>query len=78
VRTLVSSNYELFSFLFQSSVINYGSVVVKLSALASSLKPGGKVHYFVVNALCRLLFHRNHPKTSYKHFFFSKVGVSIP
>jgi len=67
-----------FPFCFSLSVINYGSVVVKLSALASSLKPGGKVHYFIVNALCRLLFHRNHPRTSYKHFFFSKVGVSIP
>jgi len=52
-------------------------VVVKLSALASSLKPQGKVHYFVVNALCRLLFHRKHPKNSYKHYFFSKVGVSV-
>ena len=50
---------------------------MKLSALASSLKPQEKVHYFVVNALCRLLFHRKHPKNSYKHYFFSKVGVSI-
>jgi hypothetical protein len=52
-------------------------VVVKLSALASSLQPGGKVHYFVVNALCKLLFLRNHPRNSRKYFFFSKVGVSI-
>ena len=57
------------------SVVNYGLVIVKLSAL-SSMKPGGNVSYFVVNALCRLLFMRNHPRSSRKHYFFSKVGVS--
>ncbi|CAD6239331.1 unnamed protein product [Miscanthus lutarioriparius] len=56
------------------AVIDYEQVAVKLSALASSLKPQGRVYYFVVNALCRLLFHRKHPKNSYKHYFFSKVG----
>ena len=67
----------LFYFYFSVSVISYGHVIVKISELASSLKPDGKVHYFVVNALCRLLFHMKHPKNSYKHFFFSKVGVSM-
>lgn len=52
-------------------------MVVKLGVLASSLKPQGNVHYFVMNAFCRLLFHRKHPKKSYKHYFFSKVGVSV-
>jgi hypothetical protein len=55
--------------------VNYGLVIVKLSAL-SSLKPGGHVSFFVVNALCRLLFMKYHPRTCRKHYFFSKVGVS--
>lgn len=69
--------FMLFYFIFRLVVINYGNVVVKLSVLASSMKPQGKVHYFVVNALCRLLFKKRHPKNSYKHYFFSKIGVSI-
>jgi hypothetical protein len=52
-------------------------VIVKFSVLGSSLKPQGKVHFFIMNALCKLLFHRKHPKQSYKHYFFSKVGVSV-
>jgi len=67
----------LFYSCFSLTVIDYGHVIVKLSVFASSLKPEGNVHYFVVNALCKLLFHKNHPKNSYKHYFFSKVGVSI-
>jgi len=37
-------------------------VIVKINALASSLKPDGKVYYFVVNVLCRLLFHMKTPQ----------------
>lgn len=58
-------------------MVDYGLVRVMLNVLVSSLKPRGKVHYFVVNAFCRLFFHNEHPRTSKKHYFFSRVGVSF-
>ena len=77
VLILVPIHCELFCFCVCSlKVVDYGFVVVLLSALSSSLRPGGKVNHFVVNAFCKLLFLRKHPRDSRKHYFFSKVGVS--
>lgn len=61
---------------YNFSVINYDNVIVKLSALGSSVKPEGKVHSYVVNALCKLFFNKKRLRESYKHYFFTKVGVS--
>ncbi|CAD6245395.1 unnamed protein product [Miscanthus lutarioriparius] len=80
VSKLESDVYEAVLKMGESSehlnlkVVDYGFVVVLLSALSSSLRPGGKVNHFVVNAFCKLLFLRKHPRDSRKHYFFSKVG----
>ncbi|KAK3153523.1 hypothetical protein QOZ80_2BG0175950 [Eleusine coracana subsp. coracana] len=55
-------------------IIDYKNVRVKFGSLGSSLRPGGKVETYVVNALCKKIFDKLRAKRSLKHFFFTPIS----
>ena len=55
--------------------INIDNCRVSLAQLGKSIKPGGWVDSWVINAFCRKLFRENHPKKSNKHLVFHTASV---
>jgi hypothetical protein len=41
------------------------------------MKKNGWLEAWLMNAFCRKLFRDNHPRKSYKHFFFNTTSVSF-
>ncbi|KAM0904277.1 hypothetical protein ACQ4PT_018107 [Festuca glaucescens] len=51
-------------------VVNMNNCRCTLKQLGCSMKQGGWVEAWVINAICRKLFKDKHPRQSQKHFFF--------
>ncbi|KAK3153762.1 hypothetical protein QOZ80_2BG0180800 [Eleusine coracana subsp. coracana] len=58
----------------KKDIIAYKNVRVKFGSLGSSLRLGGKVETYVLNALCKKIFDKTHAKRSLKHFFFTPIS----
>jgi hypothetical protein len=57
--------------------INIDNIKVSWLQLRNSFTLDGWVEAWVINAFCRMLFRKKHPRFSLKHFFFNTVSVSI-
>ncbi|GJN20677.1 hypothetical protein PR202_gb08080 [Eleusine coracana subsp. coracana] len=62
----------------RKDIIAYKNVRVKFGSLGSSLRLGGKVETYVLNALCKKIFDKTHAKRSLKHFFFTPISLFFP
>lgn len=54
--------------------IKIDNIRVSWLQLGNSFKMDGWVEAWVINAFCRMLFRKEHPKSSLKHYFFNTVS----
>ncbi|KAM0904276.1 hypothetical protein ACQ4PT_018107 [Festuca glaucescens] len=59
-------------------VVNMNNCRCTLKQLGCSMKQGGWVEAWVINAICRKLFKDKHPRQSQKHFFFHTSSLNFP